>query len=97
MLANLSILYPPFLLGMLAGGSVIYWFTAASTQAVTTGAYHAVKFIKSNIKLEGAEKASTADSKKVVEICTKFAILVEYTRDSTVSYEFLQNYICSCS
>lgn len=73
MLANLSILYPPFLLGMLAGGSVIYWFTAASTQAVTTGAYHAVKFIKANIKLEGAEKASTADSKKVVEICTKFA------------------------
>jgi K(+)-stimulated pyrophosphate-energized sodium pump len=73
MLANLSILYPPFLLGMLAGGCIIYWFTAASTQAVTTGAYHAVKFIKANIKLEGAEKASTADSKKVVEICTKFA------------------------
>ncbi len=73
LLANLSILHPPFLLGMLAGGSVIYWFTAASTQAVTTGAYHAVKFIKANIKLEGAEKASTADSKKVVEICTKFA------------------------
>ena len=73
LLANLSILHPPFLLGMLAGGSVIYWFTAACTQAVTTGAYHAVKFIKGNIKLEGAEKASTADSKKVVEICTKFA------------------------
>ena len=73
LLANLSILHPPFLLGMLAGGSVIYWFTAASTQAVTTGAYHAVKFIKANIKLEGAEKASTTDSKKVVEICTKFA------------------------
>jgi K(+)-stimulated pyrophosphate-energized sodium pump len=73
MLANLSILYPPFLLGMLAGGCIIYWFTGASTQAVTTGAYHAVKFIKSNIKLEGVEKASTADSKKVVEICTKFA------------------------
>jgi K(+)-stimulated pyrophosphate-energized sodium pump len=73
MLANLSILYPPFLLGMIAGGCIIYWFTAGATQAVTTGAYHAVKFIKSNIKLEGAEKASTADSKKVVEICTKFA------------------------
>jgi K(+)-stimulated pyrophosphate-energized sodium pump len=73
LLANLSILHPPFLLGMLAGGAVIYWFTAASTQAVTTGAYHATEFIKSNIKLEGATKASTSDSKKVVEICTKFA------------------------
>jgi K(+)-stimulated pyrophosphate-energized sodium pump len=73
LLSNLSILYPPFLLGMLAGGAVIYWFTAASTQAVTTGAYHAVKFIKANIKLEGAERASATDSKKVVEICTKFA------------------------
>ncbi len=73
LLANLSILHPPFLLGMLAGGSVIYWFTAACTQAVTTGAYHAVKFIKGNIKLEGTEKASIHDSKKVVEICTKFA------------------------
>jgi K(+)-stimulated pyrophosphate-energized sodium pump len=73
LLANLSILHPPFLLGMLAGGAVIYWFTAASTQAVTTGAYHATEFIKNNIKLEGVEKASTSDSKKVVEICTKFA------------------------
>jgi K(+)-stimulated pyrophosphate-energized sodium pump len=73
LLANLSILHPPFLLGMLAGGAVIYWFTAASTQAVTTGAYHAVKFIKDNIRLDGVEKASAADSKKVVEICTKFA------------------------
>ena len=73
LVANLSILHPPFLLGMLAGGAVIYWFTAGATQAVTTGAYHAVKFIKSNIKLEGVEKASITDSKKVVEICTKFA------------------------
>jgi K(+)-stimulated pyrophosphate-energized sodium pump len=73
LLANLSILHPPFLLGLMAGGAVIYWFTAASTQAVSTGAYHAVKFIKSNIKLEGAERASSADSNKVVEICTKFA------------------------
>jgi K(+)-stimulated pyrophosphate-energized sodium pump len=73
LLANLSILHPPFLLGLLAGGAVIYWFTAASTQAVSTGAYHAVKFIKGNIKLEGATKASSADSNKVVEICTKFA------------------------
>lgn len=73
LMANLSILHPPFLLGMLAGGAVIYWFTGASTQAVTTGAYHAVQFIKEHINLKGAEKASTTDSKKVVEICTKFA------------------------
>jgi K(+)-stimulated pyrophosphate-energized sodium pump len=73
LLANLSILHPPFLLGLMAGGAVIYWFTAASTQAVSTGAYHAVKFIKANIKLEGATKASSEDSRKVVEICTRFA------------------------
>ncbi len=73
LLANLSILHSPFLLGLLAGGAVIYWFTAASTQAVSTGAYHAVKFIKENIKLEGAIKASSEDSNKVVEICTRFA------------------------
>ncbi len=71
---KISILYPPFLLGMLAGGSVIYWFTGASTQAVTTGAYRAVEFIKANMKLEvGVEKASAEDSKKVVEICTLYA------------------------
>jgi K(+)-stimulated pyrophosphate-energized sodium pump len=70
---KLSLLYPPFLLGLIAGGSVIYWFTGASTQAVTTGAYRAVEFIKANIKLEGVEKASIADSKKVVEICTTYA------------------------
>ncbi len=70
---KLSILYPPFLLGLLAGGSMIYWFTGASMQAVTTGAYRAVEFIKKNIKLEGATKASVADSKAVVEICTKYA------------------------
>lgn len=70
---KVSILYPPFLLGLLAGGSVIYWFTGASTQAVTTGAYRAVEFIKANIKLEGVEKASAEDSKKVVEICTVYA------------------------
>ena len=73
LIANLSILYPPFLLGLLAGGAVIYWFTGASTQAVTTGAYRAVEFIKANIKLEGVVKASVADSKKVVEICTQYA------------------------
>jgi len=71
--ANLSILYPPFLLGLITGGAVIYWFTGASMQAVTTGAYRAVEFIKANIKLEGATKASVADSKKVVEICTQYA------------------------
>ncbi|MBF0593399.1 MAG: sodium-translocating pyrophosphatase [Candidatus Omnitrophica bacterium] len=69
----LSILYPPFLLGLIAGGSVIYWFTGASTQAVVAGAYHTVEFIKANIKLEGSDKASTSDSQKVVEICTMFA------------------------
>jgi len=72
-LDKLSILYPPFLLGLLAGGAVIYWFTGAATQAVTTGAYRAVEYIKANIKLEGATKASTSDSKNVVEICTKYA------------------------
>ena len=70
---NLSLLHAPFLLGLITGGAMIYWFTGASTQAVTTGAYRAVEFIKKNIKLEGVEKASVADSKKVVEICTKYA------------------------
>jgi len=69
----LSILHPPFLLGLIAGGAVIYWFSGATTQAVTTGAYRAVEFIKANIKLDGAEKASIADSKRVVEICTIYA------------------------
>ena len=72
-LDKLSILYPPFLLGLITGGAMIYWFTGASIQAVTTGAYRAVEFIKANIKLEGVEKASVADSKKVVEICTQYA------------------------
>ena len=70
---NLSIMHPPFLLGLITGGAVIYWFTGASMQAVTTGAYRAVEFIKANIKLEGATKASVEDSKKVVEICTQYA------------------------
>jgi K(+)-stimulated pyrophosphate-energized sodium pump len=73
LLPNLSILHPPFLLGLIAGGSIIYWFTGASTQAVTTGAYRAVEFIKANIRLEGVTKASVTDSKKVVEICTRYA------------------------
>jgi K(+)-stimulated pyrophosphate-energized sodium pump len=72
-LANLSLLHPPFLLGLIMGGAVIYWFTGASIQAVATGAYRAVEFIKQNIRLEGVEKASTEDSKKVVSICTQYA------------------------
>src|SRR5713226_2036416 len=70
---NLSLLHAPFVLGLVTGGAMIYWFTGASTQAVTTGAYRAVEFIKANIKLEGVEKASVSDSKKVVEICTQYA------------------------
>jgi K(+)-stimulated pyrophosphate-energized sodium pump len=73
LMSNLSILHPPFLLGLITGGAVIYWFTGASTQAVTTGAYRAVEFIKANIRLEGTTKASVSDSKKVVEICTQYA------------------------
>ena len=70
---KLSLLHPPFLLGLVCGGAMIYWFTGASTQAVTTGAYRAVEFIKRNINLESAEKASVEDSKKVVAICTQYA------------------------
>jgi K(+)-stimulated pyrophosphate-energized sodium pump len=73
LLSNLSILHAPFLLGLITGPAVIYWFTGASTQAVTTGAYRAVEFIKANIKLEGVTKASVSDSKKVVQICTQYA------------------------
>ncbi|MBI3654582.1 MAG: sodium-translocating pyrophosphatase [Acidobacteria bacterium] len=72
-LDKLSIVHAPFMLGLITGGAVIYWFTGASMQAVTTGAYRAVEFIKANIKLDGVEKASVEDSKKVVEICTKYA------------------------
>jgi K(+)-stimulated pyrophosphate-energized sodium pump len=70
---KLSLLHAPFVLGLVSGGAVIYWFTGASTQAVTTGAYRAVEFIKANIRLEGVEKASASDSKKVVAICTQYA------------------------
>jgi K(+)-stimulated pyrophosphate-energized sodium pump len=70
---KLSLLHAPFMLGLITGGAMIYWFTGASTQAVTTGAYRAVEFIKANIKLENVEKASVEDSKKVVAICTKYA------------------------
>jgi K(+)-stimulated pyrophosphate-energized sodium pump len=70
---KLSLLHAPFVLGLITGGAMIYWFTGASTQAVTTGAYRAVEFIKANIRLEGVEKASVTDSKKVVQICTQYA------------------------
>jgi K(+)-stimulated pyrophosphate-energized sodium pump len=92
---KLSMMHAPFLLGLIAGGAVIYWFTGASAQAVTTGAYQAVEFIKKNIKLETTEKASVSDSKKVVEICTKYAqkgmfniFLVVFF--STLAFAFLE-------
>jgi K(+)-stimulated pyrophosphate-energized sodium pump len=72
-LENLSLLHPPFLLGLVTGGAVIFWFTGASIQAVTTGSYRAVAFIKGTIQLDGSTKASPEDSRKVVEICTQYA------------------------
>jgi K(+)-stimulated pyrophosphate-energized sodium pump len=96
-LDKLSLLHPPFMLGLITGGAVIYWFTGASAQAVTTGAYRAVEFIKANIRLEGVEKASVADSKKVVEICTQYAqkgmfniFLTVFF--STLAFAFLEPY-----
>jgi K(+)-stimulated pyrophosphate-energized sodium pump len=96
-LEKLSILHAPFFLGLVTGGAVIYWFTGASAQAVTTGAYRAVEFIKANIKLDSAEKASVEDSKKVVEICTKYAqkgmfniFLTVFF--STLAFAFLESY-----
>jgi K(+)-stimulated pyrophosphate-energized sodium pump len=71
---KLSLLHPPFLLGLIMGGAMIYWFTGAATQAVTTGAYRAVEFIKKHINLDIAEgSANVEDSKKVVGICTQYA------------------------
>ncbi len=70
---KLSVTHAPFLLGLITGGAIIYWFTGASMQAVSTGAYRAVEFIKANIRLEGVEKASVEDSKRVVAICTQYA------------------------
>ncbi len=98
LVVNLSILNPLFLLGLIAGGAVVYWFTGASTQAVSTGAYRAVEFIKANIKLDDTvTKASTEDSKKVVEICTRYAqagmfniFLVVFF--STLGFAFLDSY-----
>ena len=74
-LENLSLLHPPFLLGLIAGGTTIFWFTGASIQAVTTGSYRAVEYIKNTIRLDGVTRASTEDSRKVVEICTQYAQL----------------------
>jgi K(+)-stimulated pyrophosphate-energized sodium pump len=97
LVANLSLLHAPFLLGLITGGAVIYWFTGASIQAVSTGAYRAVEFIKQNIKLESSEKASVADSKKVVAICTQYAqkgmfniFLTVFF--STLAFAFLEPY-----
>src|SRR5207253_960315 len=97
LMANISILHPPFLLGLIAGGAVIYWFTGASIQAVSTGAYRAVEFITANIKLETTTRASVADSKKVVEICTQYAqrgmwniFLVVFS--STLPFACLESY-----
>ena len=98
LLGNLSILHPPFLLGLIAGGAVIYWFTGASIQAVTTGAYRAVEFIKENIKLDASVvKASTEDSKKVVAICTQYAQAGTFNIFvtvfcSTLGFAFLDSY-----
>jgi K(+)-stimulated pyrophosphate-energized sodium pump len=96
-LDKLSLMHPPFLLGLITGGAVIYWFTGAATQAVSTGAYRAVEFIKANIRLEGVEKASVEDSKKVVEICTQYAqkgmfniFLTVFF--STLAFAFLEPY-----
>jgi K(+)-stimulated pyrophosphate-energized sodium pump len=73
-IAKISVLHAPFLLGLIMGGAVIYWFTGATTQAVVTGAYRAVEFIKRNMKLDaGYARASISDSKKVVGICTRYA------------------------
>ena len=95
---KLSLMHAPFLLGLIAGGAVIYWFTGASAQAVTTGAYRAVEFIKRNIHLESSEKASVADSTRVVEICTKYAqkgmlniFLVVFF--ATLAFSFLEPFL----
>ncbi len=94
---SLSLLHAPFLLGLIAGGAVIYWFTGASNHAVTSGAYKAVEYIKDNMKLDGVTKASTEQSKKVVEICTQYAqkgmfnlFLVIFF--STIAFAFIEPY-----
>ncbi|MEZ5090320.1 MAG: sodium-translocating pyrophosphatase, partial [Micropruina sp.] len=72
-LDKLSLLHAPFLLGLITGGAIIYWFTGASIQAVPTGSFRAVEYIKDTIRLDGARKASVDDSRRVVEICTQYA------------------------
>jgi K(+)-stimulated pyrophosphate-energized sodium pump len=96
-LEKLSLLHAPFFLGLVTGGAIIYWFTGASAQAVTTGAYRAVEFIKANINLDSTAKASVADSKKVVEICTKYAQkgmfnIFMTVFFSTLAFAFLEEY-----
>ena len=95
--SSLSLLHAPFLLGLIAGGAVIYWFTGASNHAVTSGAYKAVEYIKENIKLDGVTKASTEQSKEVVKICTQYAqkgmwnlFLVIFF--STIAFAFIEPY-----
>ena len=95
--SSLSLLHAPFLLGLIAGGAVIYWFTGASNHAVTSGAYKAVEYIKKNIKLDGVTKASTEQSKEVVKICTQYAqkgmwnlFLVIFF--STIAFAFIEPY-----
>ena len=95
--SSLSLLHAPFLLGLIAGGAVIYWFTGASNHAVTSGAYKAVEYIKGNIKLDGVTKASTEQSKEVVKICTQYAqkgmwnlFLVIFF--STIAFAFIEPY-----
>jgi K(+)-stimulated pyrophosphate-energized sodium pump len=88
-LDKLSLLHPPFLLGLITGGAIIYWFTGASMQAVTTGAYRAVEFIKANMDLTSTAAASVEDSKKVVEICTKYAQLGMFNIFLTVFFATL--------
>ncbi|GIG26009.1 sodium-translocating pyrophosphatase [Cellulomonas denverensis] len=97
-LENLSLLHPPFLLGLVAGGAVIYWFTGASIQAVTTGAYRAVEFIRTSITLDDdAVRASDRDSRRVVDICTQYAqqgMLVMFLAIffATLSFAFIEPY-----
>lgn len=74
LVANLSLLHAPFLLGLIAGGTIVFWFTGGTIQAVTAGSYRAVEFIKENIKLDDTvTRASETDSRRVVEICTQYA------------------------
>ncbi len=95
---QLSVMHPPFLLGLVLGGAVIHWFTGASIQAVTTGAHRAVGFISRTIRLDGVQRASEADSRKVVEICTQYAQQGMLTMFlgvffATLAFAFLEPYL----